>query len=389
VFVDGELVLDGVTNPPPPGGPDFFGLASQDLTCEVRFERGVPAELVVEYSRVDTPLAGFRVGFRSLDSDALLAGAVRVAADADLVVLFAGTTGEWETEGRDQPSFGLPGRQDELARQVIAANPRTVIVLNAASAVDLSWAEGAAALIQTWFGGQGMADAIADVLIGAAEPGGRLPITVAARLGHYPSHGNFPGENGELRYGEGVFMGYRGFDHREIEPLYAFGHGLSYTTFEIGEPTLSSPTFTAGGSVTISVPVRNTGGRTGAEVVQCYVAPTTPRLARPPKELKAFAKVRLAAGEAAVVELVLDDRSFAYWDPGQADWERVARRVFEMFPDPNRQDRRPPGWQVDPGRYEILIGRSSADIAARCPIDVLPLGSGTTHPTDAGSVVVR
>jgi beta-glucosidase len=168
-------------------------------------------------------------------------------------------------------------------------------------------------------------------------------------------------------------MGYRGYEHRAISPRFAFGHGLSYTAFELGEPILSGDAFRPGGSMSVSVPVTNIGDRPGSEVVQCYVAPASPRLARPPKELKAFAKVRLDPGETRVAELVLDDRSFAYWDPGQPDWEQIVPRVFEMFADRTaRQERRAPGWQVDPGHYELLIGRSSEDISVRRSIEVLP-----------------
>ena len=189
------------------------------------------------------------------------------------------------------------------------------------------------------------------------------------RLEHSPSHDNFPGENGELRYGESVFMGYRGFEHRGIAPRFAFGHGLSYTTFAFGQPAVSNRDFRPGGTISVAVPVTNTGERTGSEVVQCYVAPQKSRLARPPKELKAFAKVRLAPGESTTVELVLDDRSFAYWDPGQADWDDVRHRGFEMFPG-RGPDRRRPGWQVDPGTYTLLIGRSSIDVSARVDIEI-------------------
>jgi beta-glucosidase len=225
-------------------------------------------------------------------------------------------------------------------------------------------------VLQCWFGGQELDHAIADVLTGATDPGGRLPTTVPLRLEHSPSHDNFPGENGELRYGEGLFMGYRGFDHRRIAPRFAFGHGLSYTTFELGQPTVSDTTFQSGGTITVSVPVTNTGDRAGSEVVQCYVAPQSPRLARPPKELKAFAKVRLAPGETETVDLVLDDRSFAYWDPGQGDWDTIRERAFAMFRR-DEAERRAPGWQVDPGTYRLLIGRSSGDIAAQHDIEIM------------------
>ncbi len=374
LFVDGALVIDGFTDPPPPGGGDFFGAASLDITAEVELRAGEPVELVVEYAFVETMMAGFRVGFRTADTDALMDRAVEAAAGADLAVVFAGTNQEWETEGRDRTAWELPGRQDELIRRVAAANPRTVVVVNAASPVDLPWIDDVAAVLQCWFGGQELGPGLADVLTGVADPGGRLQMTLPHRLEHSPSHDNFPGENGEVRYGEGLFMGYRGFDRHGIEPRFPFGHGLSYTTFSLGEPALSATEFTAGGRLTVSVSVTNTGTRRGSEVVQCYVAPDAPRLVRPPKELKAFAKVHLDPGETTTIELVLEDRAFAYWDPGQPDWDTIAERVGGMLGMGETQERRTSGWQVDPGRYDLLIGRSSQDIAAMCAVEVV--GSG-------------
>ena len=285
--------------------------------------------------------------------------------------MIVGTTAEWETEGYDRTAFGLPGRQNELIGRVAAANAKTVVVVNAASPVDLSWADHAAAVLQCWFGGQEMAPGVADVLTGAAEPGGRLATTVPEELRHNPSYDNFPGENGELRYGEGLFMGYRGYEHRGLAPRFAFGHGLGYSTFELGEPALSQATFSAGDTLTISVPVTNTGARAGSEVVQCYVEPVSPRLVRPPKELKAFAKVRLEAGASGAAELVLDDRSFSYWDPGQPDWDDIRQRGFDMFGGSASTERRRAGWQLDEGEYIVHVGRASDDLAHSRPIHVV------------------
>jgi beta-glucosidase len=371
LFVGGELVLDGFADPPPPGGTDFFGLASSDLVYKTALVKGVPVAMVVEYARIEAPLAGFRVGFRTADHDRLLDRAVAVAAAADVALLFVGTTEEWETEGRDRASLDLPGLQTELIRRVAAVNEHVVVVVNAAAPVDLSWADEVSAVLQSWFGGQEMAGALADILTGRSEPGGRLATTIPERLEHSPSQDNFPGENGELRYGEGIFMGYRGYEHRAITPRFAFGHGLSYTTFSIGEPTLSAGTFRSGETLTVSIPVTNTGNRAGTEVVQCYVAPNSPRLVRPPKELKGFAKVRLDPGETESIDITLDDRSFAYWDPGQADWDEISPKVFDMFGS-NKQERRQPGWQIDTGSYDLLIGRSSADISVRRSVRVEP-----------------
>jgi beta-glucosidase len=371
LLIDGEVVLDGFENPPPRGGRDFFGSASEDLVADVAFERGSATEFLVEYARIDARSAGVRVGYRTRDLDVLLERAVAAAAQADVALLFGGTTDEWETEGRDRDSLRLPGRQDELIRRVAAANERTVVVINAGAVVDLPWCDDVSALLQCWFGGEEMAAAVADILVGNSEPGGRLPTTIPHCLEHTPSFDNFPGENGQLRYGEGVFMGYRGYEHRRIEPRFAFGHGLSYTRISIEQPTVSAPTFSPGQMLTVSVPVRNVGDRSGAEVVQCYVAPRSSRLARPPKELKAFGKICLEPGESGVVTLSLDDRSFAYWDPGQPDWEELVDRFTLMSEHVMVQDRRSRGWQVDAGIYDLIIGRSARDIVATVTIEVL------------------
>jgi beta-glucosidase len=370
VLLDGRCVLDGVVDPPEPGGTDMWGMASKDLVTTAHLEAGTPVEVEVEYFQPQATIAGVRVGFRTRDDDGLMERAVEAATGADAAIVFVGTSGEWETEGRDRADLSLPGRQEELVRRVAAANPSTVVVVNAAAPIDLSWADDVGAVLQCWFGGQEMGPALADVLTGAVEPGGRLATSVPVHLEHSPSHDNFPGENGELRYGESVFMGYRGFEHRRIEPRFPFGHGLGYTTFELGTPTLSSGTFRSGDALRVSVPITNTGTRSGSEVVQCYVAPTSPRLVRPPKELKAFQRVQLEPGESTVVELELDDRSFAYWDPGQADWPEISARAFSMFGAGDGPERRPPGWQVDPGSYDVLVGRSSTDLLAPVPVEI-------------------
>jgi beta-glucosidase len=295
---------------------------------------------------------------------------VDLARGADVAVLFVGTSPEWETEGRDRTTLALPGRQDELIRAVAAVNERTVVVVNAGAPVEMEWAGDVAAALQCWFGGEEMAGAVADILVGRSDPGGRLPVTVPLRLEHNPAHDNFPGEYGEVRYGEGLFMGYRGYEHRGIAPRFPFGYGLSFTSFEIGPPELSASTFRRGDSLTVTVAVRNTGARSGSHVVQCYVAPETPRVARPVKELKAFAKVRLDPGQAANVRFTLLDRAFAYWSPAQ-DRSALDERVPDFIPMVDRTtDDDARGWQVDPGRYRVVVGSSSADIATECVVDV-------------------
>jgi len=246
-------------------------------------------------------------------------------------------------------------------------------VVNTGAPVTMGWAGAAAAVLQVWLGGQEMADGLAEVLAGDTDPGGRLPTTLPVRLEHNPSYGNFPGENGEVRYGEGLLVGYRWYDARHLPTRFPFGHGLSYTTFELGTPAAPAATFSAGGTLTVDVPVTNTGSRRGAEVVQCYVAPPADTaLGRPPKELRAFAKVWLDPGERGTATLMLDDRAFAYWDPGQPGKPALdARMAAATLPMNAGRRRREPGWQVDPGTYRVLIGRSSADIVHTLDVEVV------------------
>ncbi len=339
ILLDGEVLLDGVANPPGPG-TEFFGFASAEALAPVELEAGRAVELVVEFSVAPDAffLQGIKLGHRRPSPPDLLDRAVELAADADAVIVMVGTNDDWETEGEDRATMDLPGGQDVLVARAVAANPNTVVVVNTGSPVTMDWADDAPAIVQAWFGGQEMGNALADVLFGDAEPGGRLPTTFPVRLEHNPSYGNFPGEFGELRYGEGVLLGYRWYEARRLPTRFPFGHGLSYTTFDFGEPVVAVD----GDAVSVRVPVTNTGDRPGCEVVQCYVAPPrTAAVTRPPKELKAFAKVWLDAGESGVAELTLDARAFAYWDPSAGD---------------------DGDWHVAPGTYALHVGRSSADV---------------------------
>jgi beta-glucosidase len=275
----------------------------------------------------------------------LMAAAEAAARDADLVIVVVGTDSAWETEGRDRKSADLPGRQNELVERILDANDRTIVIVNAGSPMNLPWAERAPALMVVWFPGQEFGNALADVLVGQLEPGGRLPVTLAAHDEDYPAFDTVPGPDGRLVYGEGLNVGYRGFEAAGTTPAFPFGHGLGYTSFEFESMTLragpgeSEP-------VEIRVRIRNAGHRSGKEVVQAYVAPLAPSVPRPRRELKGFVVVRLQPGESVEVGLILDNRDLAHWD--------VAHHA----------------WKVDPGRYEIQVGRSSADIRLRETIEL-------------------
>jgi beta-glucosidase len=275
----------------------------------------------------------------------LMKAAEEAARDADLAIVVVGTDAAWETEGRDRASADLPGRQNELVERVVAANPRTVVVVNAGSPMNLPWAARVPALLYAWFPGQEFGNALADVLLGRSEPGGRLPVTLATHDRDYPAFGTVPGPDGRLIYAEGLNVGYRGFEASETRPAFAFGHGLGYTAFEYEGISLQAGP-TEAEPIEIRVRVRNTGHRAGKEVIQAYVAPLSPSLPRPRRELKGFTVVRLEPGESVEVGLILENRDLAHWD--------VANH----------------GWKVDPGRYEIQVGRSSADIRLRETIEL-------------------
>jgi beta-glucosidase len=267
----------------------------------------------------------------------------------------------------------LPGDQDELVRQVCAANPRTDVVVSAGSPVSKPWADDAAAELLPWLAGQELAPALDDVLFGRLEPAGRLPVTLPQRIEHAPAFGSFGGENDTAVYREGLLVGYRWYDTRHLPVAFPFGHGGSYTTFSWGPASLSSQAISAGSPLTVTVPVTNTGDRAGSDVVQVYVRPHDARLSRPRTELKGFAKVELAPGETAQVEVVLDDRSFAYWDDASTEHELLRARLGEGSVVPADQGPAPrtaKGWYVDAGRYDVVVARSVADVVEVLPVTV-------------------
>jgi beta-glucosidase len=348
----------------------YFGFGSEERTALVDLEAGRAVEVLIEYSSRGTGgVYAARVGVRPEVPRDAMEVAIDAARDADAAVVVVGTTDEWESEGFDRSTLQLPGDQDHLIERIAATNPNTVVVVNTGAPIEMSWVDAVPAVLQLWFGGQEMANALADVLTGARDPGGRLPTTIPLRLEHNPSYGNFPGEHDEVRYGEGVLVGYRWYDARHLPVRFPFGHGLSYSSFEIGEPTASATNVTAGDVVTIDVPVTNTGARAGSEIVQCYVEPPAGRVTRPPKELKAFTKVHLQPGESTTVRLTLSERAFAVWDRGSGQRAELKARLpfTDMMAPANVRE---PGWRVHAGTYVARIGRSSADLAHTIRLDV-------------------
>lgn len=325
-------------------GDTYFNFGSDEVRRSVTLSAG-PHELSVAFKPhvIDNGIAGFnavRIGFRAEPDEGSVAQAAAVAAKADYAVVCIGTNGDWETEGVDRWGLDLPGRQNALVDAVRAANPNTIVVLQTGGPVTMPWLDSVPAVLQAWFPGQEAGHAIADVLYGRAEPGGRLPQTFIASLKDDPTHPlnpdvQYPGVDGRVEYLEGLYTGYRHVDRAEITPLFPFGFGLSYTTFDVSNPQLSAATIGVGETVTASVQVKNTGERAGSTVVQLYVHDRVSRLDRPHKELKAFAKVHLQPGQIQTVTLPLGLRDLAYFD------DTVH------------------AWVADSGDFDLLIGQSS------------------------------
>ncbi len=344
--VDGRELLAVASGEP--RGDAFFGLASLERRAGLELEAGTPVALEVEFERdaADPGLAGLQFGVLEPEPYDRIAAAEVLAAQVDAVVLVIGTNDDWETEGNDRESFALPPPQDELCARVLAANPRTVVVLNTGSAVAMPWLPRARAVLEAWFPGQEFGNALADLLFGDVTPSGKLPTSFPLRLEDVP--GWTPSaETGRIRYQEGLQIGHRGLEARGTSPLFPFGHGLSYTSFRYG--ALEAPRqLRAGEPLVVRIPITNTGACTGAEIVQLYLRPLAPRLAAPGKELRAFAKLELAPGETRRAELRLHPRAFARWDAAAHCW------IHET------------------GDYELLAGSSSSDLRARVLFTLAP-----------------
>lgn len=257
-----------------------------------------------------------------------------------------------DNEGLDRPGIDLPHRQNELIATVAAANPRTVVVLQSGSPLLLPWLDQVSAVLQAWYPGQECGHAIADVLLGHAEPGGRMPQTWPLRIEDTVAYGRAdeypgtdgPGHSGQVHYREGLLIGYRHHDANKLPVRFPFVHGLSYTSFAYDKLELHAKTLQPGDTLEATVTVRNTGTRTGSTVIQAYVHDVSSTLARPPQELKAFAKVTLQPGESRAVTL------------------RFAPRAFAAFDD------RRAAWVAEAGDFELRVGPSSAELPLRANV---------------------
>ncbi len=373
LYADGELVSDNREN--------SFSLGPGLKGGEgiVRLEADKPVELTLEHTSERQHQRFILSDIRAAplrpaeEEGAEIAAGIEAAAEADAAIVVVGSTSHWETEGADRPDLSLPLRQDELVRRAIEANPSTVVVVNSGAPMLLPWLEDAAAVLVNWYPGQEGAAALADVLVGVAEPSGRMPVTWPRSFEDTPAGANVPrthpGEDGKVFYDEGVLIGHRWLDECGTEPTVCFGHGGSYTSFEWTTPEVTgefptSESLTSESSsenpkgLAAKVTVRNTGTRPGSEVVQCYLSHkatsetageiannTESRTApmHPPQWLAGFAKLHLDPGETATAEIPLSFRSFAHWNTDKQDWA------------------------IAPGDYEIRLSRSSREAVFTLP----------------------
>lgn len=310
----------------------------------VVWERGYVGDPTGEYNGVTS---GQDLS-ESRSADRLIADAADAARRADVVIFVGGlnkATGQ-DCEDSDRESLALPYNQDAVIEALVAANPRTVVVNVSGNAVAMPWADKVPAILQAWFLGSESGNSLADVIFGRVNPSGKLPMTFPVRLDDVAAHavGEYPGTKRadsdivDIRYNEGVMVGYRWFDTRKIRPLFAFGHGLSYTTFGYGKLSADASKIGPDGAMTLSVDVTNTGSRAGAETVQLYISDTKASVKRPAKELKNFAKIYLEPGQTKTVTFTVRPSDLAFFDAGAH------------------------AWKAEPGEFRAHVGAASDDI---------------------------
>ncbi len=270
--------------------------------------------------------------------EALMAEAVEAAKNAEFAVIFAGLPDNFESEGYDRKHMRMPDCQNELIEAVAAVQPNTVVVLHNGAPVEMPWIGKVKAVLEAYLGGQAVGGAVLNVLYGNTNPSGHLAETFPLRLQDTPCYLNYGGEHDKSAYTEGVFVGYRYYASKDMEVLFPFGHGLSYTTFAFSNLTVEKERIKESEELIVNVDVTNTGSRAGKEVVQLYAAPKGGTIIRPVRELRGFEKVELAPGETKTVQFVLDSRAYAYWNTEIHDWH------------------------VESGEYELQIGRNAQDI---------------------------
>jgi beta-glucosidase len=345
LYLDGELLIE---NDRSDTSADilFEEPANATSAAPVSLETGQDHDIKVEFEKVnseDVSVVSLRY-LAPMTKEDSIDTAVELARSSDIAIIFAGMPTGFESEGDDRPNMDLPGTQTELIRAAAAANPNTIVVVNAGAPYTMPWLEEVPAVLQAFYPGQEGGNAVARILFGDVNPSGKLPFTIPRRLEDNPAFTHYPGER-DVHYGEGLFVGYRHYDARDIEPLFPFGFGLSYTSFEYSDLQVPAEV-KKGEDFTVSLTVTNNGPLAGKETVQFYVSDLKSSLPRPPKELKAFQKVALEPGESKTITLTLNQRAVCFYSPAQKDWI------------------------AEPGKFEIMAGNSSRDIRQRAAFEL-------------------
>lgn len=332
--INGENLIDNWSSQEP--GDAFFGMGSAPKREKIKFEKGKTYSLEVEY-KWEGRFPAVQIGMQPPDQFDLMEEAINLAKEADAVVLIVGTNSDWETEGNDRANLDLPSNQNELIETICKLNKNTVVVLNTGSPCEMPWIDNANAILQCWFPGQEFGNSLADILIGKVNPSGKLPTTFPKKLSDTPAYSTYPGKDLQMDYEEGLFIGYRWYDRESIEPLFPFGHGLSYTSFEYSNLRAIPPKGDSSVAA-FEVDITNTGDVAGKEVLQGYITVNKSQIERPQKELKKFEKISLESGETKKVKFELSEKDLSFWST-----ENNA-------------------WQVEPAEYLFSIGASATDI---------------------------
>lgn len=343
IFVNGECVVDNETQQRP--GNSFFGAGTAEEIGSLKLEKGRAYDIKVTFGTFPTMKfnnpgttgfgsGGLRIGLeRKAELETELERAVKLAKEVDQVILCAGLNGEWESEGYDREHMHLPPGSDDLVKAVLAVNPNTAVVIQSGTPVTMPWLKDVPALLQAWYGGNETGNAIADVIFGDTNPSGKLPLSFPVRNEDNPAFLNYKSERNRVIYGEDIYIGYRFYEKTKKEVAFPFGHGLSYTTFDIQDLSVSDED----SDIVISASVSNTGKLDGAQVVQVYISQQNPSVNRPKKELKGFSKAFIKAGETERVQIGIPKKYAAsFWDEARD------------------------AWVMEKDVYEVLVGDSSA-----------------------------
>ena len=341
--IDGLELIDNWNNTEP--GEAFFTFGSASRKGVVNFQENQTYKIEIEYFFIGNFPAVY-IGCQTPDKVDLFLEAIETAKNADQVIMIVGTNSDWETEGNDRADFNLPANQNKLIESILDVNENTTLVINTGSPIKMPWAKKAKAIIQTWFAGQEYGNALFDILFGEVNPSGKLPTSFPVSIEDTPAFNCYPGKDLQMNYDEKLLVGYKWYEKKNIEPLFCFGHGLSYTNFcyENLEVIVKN-----NHEISCKFTIKNLGDIAGAETAQCYVGFLDPAEEEPNKTLQGFTKIYIDANESKDVEIKLLQRNFSYWSV-----------------DTNT-------WQIKGGSHQIYIGSSSQNISLKSVINLEPV----------------